>query len=85
MSELSTELTENPFRTIPTAMYTAAEAAASRKGQKLDFDQAQFTDWLEESGGLATDTVDDFLNAFMDSLLKNVPAEKADPNSPKKK
>ena len=87
MDEILTAMDKNPYRFIPLAMFHSTKYAYKRKGKDIDFDFYQFTDWIEQDGGL-TDTNKSaikFIEEFTNSLFKDVPQEEGKEEGDKKK
>lgn len=85
IDEVVKKLDKNPFLMIPTLMYISAKSSKEEKGEEIDFTPKELINWIDESGGLNQDSIVNFLNAFKDSLIKNVPKEKATKKGLKKK
>ena len=82
LGDLMTKLNTNPFKFIPLMMFRSCEYYNRRKDIKIDFNQYDFADYIENDGGINTDNVRGFLDAFTNSLTKDVPKED---NVPKRK
>ena len=75
---------ENPFKWIPLMMYHSLVYACNRKGEEVDFDLYDVTDWIDELPA-DSNVLLDFNNAFTQSLVKNVPNQPETDNNTKKK
>ena len=73
INEVVGKLNKNPFKMIPTLMYYSCAYLLKRKGQEVDFTIYDFTDWIDESGGIGQPSTKRFLDAFTESMTKNVP------------
>jgi len=77
MNEIDGKLAENPFKWIPLIMYHSCAYAVKRTGNIPLFDSEDVADWIDESGGMASESVTAFFKAFNESLTKNVPEDKS--------
>ena len=66
---------KNPLKYDPIIMYCSAVYALKREGKTADFTQYDFVDWIKESGGIKSDPMLKFNEAFIKSLIKDVPSE----------
>ena len=80
MHEIDAKLKGNPFLWVPKMMYHSCAFGFERIGEKPNFNSLHVSEWIDEVG-MDSEQVKDFLNYFMQSLIKNVPEDK----SPKKK
>ena len=88
MDEVLVAIDKNPYKFIPTAMFVSTKFAYERQGKTIDFTKFDFFDWLEADGGLTdkNESAIKFMNAFSQSLFKDVPQEEAtEDKAPKKK
>jgi len=69
---------ENPFKWIPLMMYHSLVYACNRKGEDVDFDAFDVSEWIDEAGGIGSQVVVDFSTAFFQSLTKDVPKAEED-------
>lgn len=83
--EINIRLNKNPFKFVPRLMYLSAKYAYTRKGEAIDFNEFKLVDWLEEDGGFTNPNIENFLNAFTNSLSKDVPKEADEKNVDTKK
>lgn len=70
--EIGEKLDKNPFKWIPTLMY---ESTLYYNDGKLDFSKKDLIKWLDEDGTAGKQALNDFLQAFMSSLTKDVPKQ----------
>ncbi len=70
---IGTKLSLNPIKYTPIIMYCSAVYALNRKGEKVEFTQYDFIDWIEELGGISCKEVEEFSSALVASMTKNVP------------
>ena len=82
IEEIQVRLSENPFKLVPVLMLEAAKYSAKRRGKKVDYTEFTFVDAIDDDGGVSSEAFLEFLNAFTDSMSKDVPKEK---KVPKKK
>lgn len=73
VADLGAKTTLNPHKYSPIIMYCSAVYALNRKGEKADFIQYDFIDWIDELGGIGCKEMQDFNNALIASMTKNVP------------
>lgn len=85
INEVVEKLNKNPFKMIPTLMYYSSAYALKRQGKEVDFTLYDFTDWIDESGGVGNPNTKIFLNAFTESMTKNIPKTDVDKDASKKK
>ena len=72
---LGEKAAKNPLKYDPIIMYCSAVYALKREGITPTFTQYDFLDWIEESGGIKSDAMLLFNEAFLKSLSKDVPIE----------
>lgn len=84
LSDIDEKLQKNPFKFIPLLMYESYKHASKRIGNNNILDYYKFTDVLESVGGLGALQVQQFIQAFTESLTKNVPEVEADNDAKKK-
>jgi hypothetical protein len=86
IDDLDSNIQKNPFKVIPKLMHTSYAYNLEREGKEVVLKLYDFIDLLDSVGGVASDTVSLFLNAFTESITKDVPVEKNKiPSSGKKK
>ena len=76
IEEIQVRLSENPFKLVPVLMLEAAKYSAKRREAKVSFTEFTFVDAIDNDGGISSPAFIEFLNAFTDSMSKNVPKEK---------
>jgi len=76
IEEIQVRLSENPFKLVPILMLEAAKYSAYRKGAEFKHTEFTFVDAIDDDGGLNSPAFLEFLNAFTDSMSKDVPKEK---------
>lgn len=79
IDELMGSLQKNPFEYLPKIMHCAASYACLRKGEELGLSLYDLIDLIDEDGGIVSENMSKFLEAFTNSMSKDVPEE------PKKK
>ena len=72
INDLVAKMDKNPWKMLPLLMY---EAALYRNDGKLDFSHKDLIDYIDEDGGFASNSLQEFLKRFMQSLTKDVPNE----------
>ena len=82
IDEVMQSIGKNPFKIIPIIMHSSASYSAKRKGADFDYTVYDFIDLIHDSGGIAGEPVQKFLEAFTNSMTKDVPKEV---EAPKKK
>ena len=86
IEDLDAHIKNNPFKVIPKLMHTSYAYNLEREGKDVTLKLYDFIDLLDSVGGVASDSVSLFLNAFTESITKDVPVEKNKiPSSGKKK
>jgi hypothetical protein len=75
ISEMMAEVSKNPFKMIPIIMHGAAKYGAERKGKEFDYTVYDFIDFIDADGGITAKSVEKFLEAFTNSMTKDVPKE----------
>jgi hypothetical protein len=66
---------KNPLKYDPIIMYCSAVYALKREGKTASFTQYDFIDWIENSGGIKSEPMLKFNEAFIKSLTKDVPID----------
>lgn len=66
---------KNPLKYDPIIMYCSAVYALKREGKTPNFTQYDFIDWIEEAGGIKSEPMLKFNEAFIKSLIKDVPVD----------
>jgi hypothetical protein len=77
VEELLKAVKSNPFRMVPLVMFKSAETGARRNKVAFDYDLDSFTDLIDDEGGIASEAVSKFLEAFTSSMTKDVPKQKS--------
>lgn len=85
IEELMGGLQKNPFKLLPKIMHGAATYASLRKDEELGLSLYQLTDLIDEDGGIVSENVSKFLEAFTKSMSKDVPNEPTTKTKGKKK
>ena len=67
------EVSKNPFKMIPIIMHGAAKYGFERKGLKCEYTVYDFVDFIDADGGIQSKSVEKFLQAFTNSMTKDVP------------
>ena len=80
IDEIMTSVSKNPFKIIPIIMHASAGYNAKRNEQEFNYTVYDFIDFIDADGGIGAKSVDKFLTAFTNSMVKDVPKE-----APKKK
>ncbi len=84
LGDLMQKINKNPFKFIPLMMFRSCEYYNRRKDIQIEFNQFDFADIIDKDGGINTDNVRTFLDAFTKSLTKDVPKDENVPKSPLK-
>jgi len=84
MNDLERELSSNPFKYVPILIFTSAKYTLMRKGEEADFTALEIADDIDEDGGLNGDKVISFMQAFYNSLSKDVPVDEDNGKTDKK-
>lgn len=75
IDELMRGIQKNPFKYIPKLMHEAHSYDCVRNGKENEFTVYALTDLIDEEGGVMSDSVSKFLEAFTGSITKDVPKE----------
>jgi hypothetical protein len=75
IEEVMQQVTKNPFKMIPIIMFGAAEYGFERKGEECKYTIYDFIDFIDADGGIQAKSVQKFLEAFTNSMIKDVPKE----------
>jgi hypothetical protein len=75
IDELMEGIQSNPFKFIPKLMHSSYSYNLKREGKEIELNIYDFTDFLDENGGIMSKTVNLFLEAFTSSMTKDVPKE----------
>jgi len=75
IEQLMEGVQKNPFKYVPRLMLEAHKYDCFRKGEESKYDFVTFIDLLDEQGGVMSENVSKFLQAFTDSITKNIPKE----------
>ncbi len=75
IEEVMLEVSKNPFKTIPVIMFTSAKYGFERDGKECEYTLYDFIDFIDADGGIQAKSVEKFLQAFTDSMTKDVPKE----------
>lgn len=81
MLNIDSQLLENPFKTMPTIMYHSLAYGYLKQGLSPDFDIYDICEWLDEDETLGVQ----FMEAFRNSMVKDVPVVVEDEAKKKKK
>jgi len=73
IDELQSKLESNPFKIIPQLMHTSYVYGFERQGKDVELTWFLFLDFLDENGGVMSGNVNLFLEAFKNSMTKDVP------------
>ena len=76
IDELMKGIQKNPFKFIPKLMFEAHVYDCLRNETENKYTLYTLTDLIDEEGGVMSNNVSKFLQAFTDSITKNVPKEK---------
>lgn len=71
--ELFNRYEKNPIKYVPVIMYESVKYALDGE---IDFTKKEFMQWIDNEGGLSNKELVRFSQAFLDSIVKNVPEEK---------
>lgn len=75
IEEVGEKMQKNPFKLIPLMMFTSARVEAELKGDDFEMTQSDVIQLLESDGGIGSDNVTKFVNAFTKSMTGGVPIE----------
>lgn len=64
---------KNPFLTVPEVMYESAQHAARRSKKEFKMSLEEFTDYIDDEGGITSPGVEQFLIGLTASMEKDVP------------
>jgi len=73
ISDVMEFLQSNPFKAVPELMYCSILFNYQRNGLTVDFDAWDVAEWIDEAGGINGAEVEQFSNAFLQSMTKDVP------------
>ena len=76
IDELMRGIEKNPFKYVPRLMFEAHSYDCLRNEKENKHSLIVFTDLLDANGGVMSDNVSKFLQAFTQSITKDVPTEK---------
>lgn len=66
---------KNPFKYVPLLMFHAIKWEADEAGEPIDFTLKEFRGWIDADGGLQNKAMLKFSEAFIQSIIKDVPQE----------
>ncbi len=75
IDELMQGVQKNPFKFIPRLMFGAHNYDCIRNDKENEFTLHTFTDLIDDDGGVVSENVSKFLDAFTKSMTKDVPKE----------
>ena len=75
IEELMNEVNKNPFKMIPIIMHGAAKYGFERKNEECTYTVYDFIDYIDADGGIQAKSVEKFLQAFTNSMIKDVPKQ----------
>lgn len=73
--QIDEKLAKGDISIIPNMIYYSHLYACKRKDIDVTFNKYDVNDWIDDNGGLQSGFVIDFINAFKDSLIKDVPID----------
>jgi len=76
IEDLQENIRKNPFKVIPVLMHTSYSYNLKRSGKDVLLNSYDFIDLIDNAGGVSSESVSLFLNAFTDSMTKDVPVAK---------
>lgn len=85
LEQIDEKLNKNPFKFIPTLMHESYLHNLKRRGQNDGLGYYDFVDVLEDNGGFGSVQVQEFIKAFTESLVKDVPESEENAETSKKK
>lgn len=87
VSKLYEKIQKEPFSFIPLLMFESYKHNLERQGKKVELTQLDLTDLIDENGGLHTEgaAANEFLEAFINSILVRLGQEDNSNNASKKK
>ena len=83
IDELMQGIQKNPFKFIPVLMFESYAYGCKRENKEKEHDLYSFTDVIDDEGGVVSEKVSKFLEAFTESMTKNVPKEPIRKGKPK--
>ena len=75
IEELMEGIQKNPFKFIPKVMFEAYNYNCIRADKESEYSLYSFTDLIDDDGGVMSESVATFLEAFTKSMTKDVPKE----------
>jgi len=75
LESLETDISTNPFKTIPELMYYSLLYGYVRNDVKPAFNKFHLIEWIDEDGGLESETVLTFLDGLTNSMDSKLPKE----------
>ena len=72
MSEIDNKIKENPFKWIPLMMFHSCAYGYIRENKEVDFTLQNMIEWIDDTD---VETLQKFNEAFVNSLVKNVPID----------
>jgi len=75
LTTLSKEVETNPSVVVPQMMYYSRLYSVKRSGGVVDFNMNHIYDMIDDNGGIFGNFCTDFLNAFSESMFKDVPVD----------
>lgn len=76
IEELDVWLKKYPIKTLAAIMFHSAVYHSVESEQVIDYRPIDIYGWLDNAGGLDSEPVQQFINALMDSMSKDVPVQK---------
>lgn len=83
-NKLQEEIDRNPYKALPVLILAAHAYHYEREDMKCPVTKADVEDWIDEAGGIESETVTEFIVAMGQSRTQHVPKQKRTA-SPKKK
>lgn len=75
LESLETDISTNPFKTIPELMYYSLLYGYVRNDAKPAFNKFHLIEWIDEDGGLESETVLKFLDGLTNSMDSKLPKD----------
>lgn len=80
LATLKDDMTNNPFEFFPLLVYLGAVNALPSKD--LDhYSKNDFYDWIDNAGGIGSDSVSNVIKVFTNSLSNGIPKKKTTPKT----
>lgn len=75
IEDIGEAMQKNPFRTLPRMILSSARAEAELDGVDFDLKLRDIVAMIEEDGGIMSEQLIKFMNAFTESLSSGIPSD----------